>query len=450
MTSPNGNGRDDFDRVPPHDVGAEQSALGSMLMSKDAIADIVEIIGPDAHYRPAHQIIHEAILDLYAAGEPVDAITVGDFLERNGTISRVGGKPYLHTLISTVPTAANGPWYATIVRERAALRRLIECGDRISQLGWSADGADADALTDRAQNLAYDLTSRRDTTASAPVGDLIAPTLDHLEAIAGHTGAITGVPTGFADLDELLNGLQGGQMLGVGARPGVGKSTLALDFARAAAIRNNMATVIFSLEMGRTEIVMRLLSAEARVPLHAMRAGRLTDDDWSKLARRMGEMQDAPLYIDDSPLLTVPEIRSKCRRLRSRHDLRFVIVDYLQLMSSPKKVENRQAEVAEMSRSLKLLAKELDVPLVALSQLNRGPEQRHDKKPLLSDLRESGGIEQDCDVVILLHREDVHERESPRAGEADLIIAKHRNGPLATVTVAFQGHYSRFVDMAPA
>jgi replicative DNA helicase len=226
-------------------------------------------------------------------------------------------------------------------------------------------------------------------------------------------------------------------------------STLALDLARAAAVKHRMAAVLFSLEMSRNEITMRLLSAEARVPLHAMRTGQMGEEDWTRLARRMSEVVDAPLFIDDSPNMSMMEIRSKCRRLKQRHDLRMVIVDYLQLMSSPRRVENRQQEVSEMSRSLKLLAKEIDVPVVAISQLNRGPEQRNDKRPLLSDLRESGSIEQDSDVVILLHREDAYERESPRAGEADLIVAKHRNGPTTTVTVAFQGHYSRFVDMAP-
>ena len=226
-------------------------------------------------------------------------------------------------------------------------------------------------------------------------------------------------------------------------------STLALDLARAASVRHGLASVIFSLEMSRNEITMRLLSAEARVPLHSMRTGQMGDEDWTRLARRMSEVVEAPLFIDDSPNMSMMEIRAKCRRLKQRHDLRLVIIDYLQLMSSPRKVENRQQEVSEMSRSLKLLAKELDVPVVAVAQLNRGPEQRTDKKPLLADLRESGSIEQDSDMVILLHREDAYERESPRAGEADFIVAKHRNGPTATVTVAFQGHYSRFVDMAP-
>jgi replicative DNA helicase len=260
---------------------------------------------------------------------------------------------------------------------------------------------------------------------------------------------MTGVPTGFADLDALTNGLHAGQMIVIAARPAIGKSTLALDFARAAAVKHGLATVMFSLEMSRNEVTMRLLSAEARVSLQSMRTGQLGDDDWTRLARRMSEVVDAPLFIDDSPNMSMMEIRSKCRRLKQRHDLKMVIIDYLQLMSSPRRVENRQQEVSEMSRSLKLLAKEIEVPVIAISQLNRGPEQRTDKRPLLSDLRESGSIEQDSDVVILLHREDYYEHESPRAGEADLIVAKHRNGPTATVTVAFQGHYSRFVDMAP-
>jgi replicative DNA helicase len=274
--------------------------------------------------------------------------------------------------------------------------------------------------------------------------------LDEIEAIGSRGGGVTGVPTGFADLDALTNGLHAGQMIVIAARPAIGKSTLALDFARAAAVKHGMATVMFSLEMSRNEVTMRLLSAEARVSLQHMRTGQMGDEDWTRLARRMSEVVDAPLFIDDSPNMSMMEIRSKCRRLKQRHDLKMVIIDYLQLMSSPRRVENRQQEVSEMSRSLKLLAKEIEVPVIAISQLNRGPEQRTDKRPLLSDLRESGSIEQDSDVVILLHREDYYEHESPRAGEADLIVAKHRNGPTATVTVAFQGHYSRFVDMAPS
>jgi replicative DNA helicase len=439
---------EDFERTPPHDLAAEQCVLGGMLMSKDAISDVMEVIRPADHYRPAHQLVHEAILELYGRGEPADPVTVSDLLAKRGELARVGGGAYLHTLIASVPTAANAGYYARIVRERAILRRLVEVGTRIVQLGYAGDG-DADELVDRAQAEIYGVTERRVTEDFLPLSEIMPGALDEIEAIGSRGGVMTGVPTGFADLDALTNGLHTGQMVVIAARPAIGKSTLALDLARAAAVKHRLATVLFSLEMSRNEITMRLLSAEARVPLHAMRTGQMGEEDWTRLARRMSEVVDAPLYIDDSPNMSMVEIRSKCRRLKQRHDLRMVIVDYLQLMSSPRRVENRQQEVSEMSRSLKLLSKEIDVPVVAISQLNRGPEQRNDKRPLLSDLRESGSIEQDSDVVILLHREDAYERESPRAGEADLIVAKHRNGPTTTVTVAFQGHYSRFVDMAP-
>ena len=437
-----------YDRTPPHDIMAEQCVLGGMLLSKEAIIQVVEILSSSDFYRPAHQTIYDTIVDLFARGEPVDAISVHAELTKRGEIARVGGAPYLHTLTDTVPTAANAGYYARIVADRAVLRRLVEAGTRIAQLGYSGDG-DVDDLVDQAQAEIFKVAERRTSEDYLPLSDIMPGALDELEAIASHDDTLTGVPTGFTDFDALSNGLHPGQMIIIAARPAVGKSTLALDFARSAAIKHQLTTVFFSLEMGRNEIVMRLLSAEARVPLHTMRSGMMTDEDWARLARRMGEVAGAPLFIDDSPNLTMMEIRAKCRRLKQQHDLKRVIVDYLQLLSSHGRVESRQQEVSEMSRSLKLLAKELEVPVVALSQLNRGPEQRTDKKPQISDLRESGSIEQDADMVILLYREDVHEKESPRAGEADLIVAKHRNGPTATVTVAFQGHYSRFVDMAP-
>jgi replicative DNA helicase len=746
---------EEFERTPPHDLAAEQCVLGGMMLSKDAISDVLDVIKAHDYYRPAHQIVHEVILDLYGRGEPADAVTVAAELTRNGDIGRVGGAVYLHTLIASVPTAANAGYYARIVRERAILRRLVEVGTRIVQLGYAGDG-DADELVDRAEAEVYGVTDRRVSEDFLPLAEIMPGALDEIEAIGSRGGSLAGVPTGFADLDALTNGLHPGQMVVIAARPAMGKalaldtplptptgwttmgevevgeqllgsdgrpvtviaatdtmpgrpcyevvfddqtsivadaehqwvttmaadrvlasavasgrsrpgvpdhlipslaicplgvrttreiaetllagdtgspnhaipvadplelpdrglpvppyvlgtrlacqrhmadtripaqylrasrtqrmallaglldtdgmvnptgsvqltspsawlaadvrelvvslgyrcgfrrsrvaslargfstaytitftttddvfrlsrkrdvhrqrrparpnlsvtarmvvdvreiasvpvrcvqvdapdslylasrsmipthnSALALDIARAASVKAGITSVLFSLEMSRNEITMRLLSAEARVPLHAMRTGQLSEDDWTRLARRMSEVVDAPLYIDDSPNMSMMEIRSKCRRLKQRHDLKLVIVDYLQLMSSPKRVENRQQEVSELSRSLKLLAKELSVPVVALAQLNRGPELRTDKRPLLADLRESGSIEQDSDVVILLHREDAYEPESPRAGEADLIVAKHRNGPTATVTVAFQGHYSRFVDMAP-
>jgi replicative DNA helicase len=858
-----------FERVPPQDLEAEQSVLGGMLLSKDAIADVVEVLKGHDFYRPAHETVYQAILDLYAKGEPADPITVTAELTRRGEIGRVGGPGYVHSLVQMVPTAANAEYYADIVHERAVLRRLVEAGTRITQMGYAADG-DVDDIVNSAQAEVYAVTEARTSEDYLPLGDIMEGALDEIEAIGSRSGQMTGVPTGFTDLDSLTNGLHPGQMVVIAARPAMGKcvasmttlveartgeritvadfvrrgqagerlevhtladdwklrtvqpadfihngrrsvlrlttqlgrtisatpqhpfrtlrgwvpleelrpgdriavardlpaawpsgelpsvpaaltgrseervgrpkldlipgdvwelikkekgdrgwaeisarsgrprnhnwhvgrqlsrhrllelgkaldsqklidiaesdvrwdsvesvlpdgdaevydltvdgthnfvaddivvhnSTLALDFARTCSVKHSMPSVIFSLEMGRNEIAMRLLSAEARVALHHMRSGSMTDEDWTRLARQMPGVTDAPLYIDDSPNLSMMEIRAKCRRLKQRNDLKLVVIDYLQLMQtgSSRRPESRQQEVSEMSRNLKLLAKELEVPVVALSQLNRGPEQRTDKKPMVSDLRESGcmtadttllradtgapvtfaelmenghegvllwsldeerrlvpapvtnvfssgikpvfrlrlasgrevkatanhpfltfegwsplddlevgsrvavprrtpepiapgldwtehrlglgstlyksgasrermtriadalrseklrdiadddvfwdrvveiealgpqpvydatvkgthnfiadgivahnSIEQDADMVVLLHREDAYEKESPRAGEADLIVAKHRNGPTATITVAFQGHYSRFVDMA--
>ncbi|HEY0688000.1 MAG TPA: replicative DNA helicase [Kribbella sp.] len=436
-----------FDRTPPQDLAAEQCVLGAMMLSKDAIADVSETIRDTDFYRPAHEIVFDAITDLYARGEPADAITVAAELTKRGEMARIGGAPYLHTLVASVPLAANAGYYAHIVREKAILRRLVEAGTKIVQIGYAGEG-EVDDVVDQAQAEIYQVTEKRTTEDYAPLKDIMEGALDEIEAIDSRGDAMIGVPTGFTDLDELTNGLHPGQMVIVAARPAMGKSTLGLDLARSASIKHGLTSVIFSLEMSRNEITMRLLSAEGKVPLHHMRNGKMTDEDWAKLARKMGEVSEAPLFIDDSPNLTMMEIRAKARRLKQRHDLKLIVIDYLQLMTSGKRVESRQLEVSEFSRSIKLLAKELEVPVIAICQLNRGAEQRTDKRPMLSDLRESGSLEQDADVVILLHREDAYERESTRPGEADFIVAKHRNGPTAQLTVAFQGHYSRFVDMA--
>ena len=813
-------------RTPPSDNDAEQSVLGSMLLSKDAIADVIEAVRGGDFYRPVHETIFDAMVDLYGRGEPVDPITTSAELQRRGELGRVGGAPYLHTLSASVPIAANAGYYAEIVRDKAILRRLVDAGTRIAQMGYSGEGRVDDAV-DRAQAEVYGVTDKRSSEDYAPLSSIMESTLDEIEAINNRDGELIGVPTGFADLDELTNGLHPGQMVIVAARPAMGKalaldtplatpsgwttmgdvrvgdqlydgrghattivaatevmtgrpcyevvfsdgsrivadarhqwltesraarrsrwsaedddtrtvsgparpavvtteqmartlpvnadqrvnhavqnaaplsgaeqdlpvapyalgawlgdgrsasaritsetseipmliestglvcrpngrmrytialpdeppvaerpascpdcggpfsegrrrqsrhddhgtfqallrtlgvlgdkhiptvylrasegarrevlagvldtegtvvrqggsvqiavpsarlaadieelvvslgyrcghrktaaeggsaaetsaahvltfstvddvfrlhrkavlhkelrptttrrighryvtdvravesvpvrcvevdnadhlylagrsmipthnSTLGLDLCRSASIRHNMCSVIFSLEMTRNEITMRLLSAEAKIPLNHMRNGNMNDDDWTRLARKMGEVSSSPLFIDDSPNMTMMEIRAKARRLKQRHDLRLIVIDYMQLMTSGKKVESRQLEVSEFSRQIKLLAKELEIPVVALSQLNRGAEQRSDKRPMMSDLRESGSLEQDADMVILLHREDVYERESTRPGEGDLIVAKHRNGPTRDITVAFQGHYSRFVDM---
>ena len=775
---------EDFGRQPPQDEAAEQAVLGGMLLSKDAIADVLERLRPGDFYRPNHQSVYDAVLDLYGRGEPADAVTVAAELDRRGLLRRIGGAPYLHTLISTVPTAANAGYYATIVAEKALLRRLVDAGTRVVQYGYAgAEGADVAEVVDRAQAEIYDVTDGRTSEDFVALEDLLQPTMDEIDAIASQGGISRGVPTGFVELDEVTNGLHPGQMIVIAARPGVGKalsldtplptptgwttmgdvavgdeligadgkptrvvavtdvmhgrpcyrvtfsdgteivadeahqwltetrasrksaqaaavqynryknqrtfaavrttreiaetlrcptadrrlnhsvsnakplqgeaaelpvppytlgawlgdgttaaaqitsadpeivmrieaegfvegtlqarladsrrpreqahpaqlparvrrttarsarrtarhgrhgdrrrsdpvlcdeqrlasdvhelivslgyrchtttkrvkgrteqsstaytlnfstddevfgltrkalihkdrrrsvgtartcsrfivdvepietvpvrcvqvdnadhmylasramvpthnSTLGLDFLRSCSIKHRMSSVIFSLEMSKSEIVMRLLSAEAKIKLADMRSGRMSDDDWTRLARRMSEISEAPLFIDDSPNMMMMEIRAKARRLKQKHDLNLIVIDYLQLMTSGKKVESRQQEVSEFSRQLKLLAKELEVPVVAMSQLNRGPEQRTDKKPMLSDLRESGAIEQDADMVILMHRPDAFERDDPRGGEADLILAKHRNGPTKTVTVAHQLHLSRFTNMA--
>ena len=440
------DGYDQSDRTPPQDLQAEQSVLGTMLMSKDAIGEVCEIVRGRDFYRPANEMVFEAIVDLYSRGEPADAITVADELTKRGELSKVGGHIYLHELLATVSIASNATYYAEIVKEKAILRRLVDASIKISQMGYSGQGAVSD-IVDKAQQAIFNVTDGRASEDYEPLSALMESTLDEIEALAAH-GVMSGVPTGFRDLDELTNGLHPGQMIIVAARPGVGKSTLGLDLARAAAIQNGLTTAFFSLEMTKVEIVMRLISAESTVELHDIRKGVVSEDKWQRIAARTSKVSSAPLFIDDSPNLTMMEIRAKARRLKQRHDLKLIIVDYLQLMTSgSRRPESRQVEVSEFSRQMKLLAKELDVPVVALSQLNRLAEQRTDKRPMLSDLRESGSLEQDADVVVLLHREDMYNSESPRVGEADFIVAKHRNGQTKTVPVVFQGHFSRFCDM---
>lgn len=433
------------DRTPPQDLAAEQSVLGAMLLSKDAIGEVTEVLRGRDFYRLAHELIFDAVMDQYGRGEPVDAITVADNLSRGGHLQQVGGHIYLHELVSAVSVTANATYYAEIVRDKAILRRLVDASMKISQLGYAAQGEVSD-IVDAAQQAIYEVAENRTTDDYQPLSELVELTLDEIESLSQH-GVMAGVPTGFIDLDQLTNGLHPGQMIIVAARPGMGKSTLGLDFARAASIKHNLTSVFFSLEMTKSEIVMRLMSAESSVPLNLIRKGEMDEDHWSRIAAKTAQISRAPLFIDDSPNLTMMEIRAKARRLKQKHDLKLIVIDYMQLMTSGKKVESRQLEVSEFSRQIKLLAKELEVPVVALSQLNRGPEARNDKRPLLSDLRESGSLEQDADVVILLHREDAYDRDSPRRGEADFIVAKHRNGATTTLPVAFQGQLSRFVDM---
>ena len=379
------------------------------------------------------------------AGEPVDAVTVADHLTKRGQLLKLGGAPYIHDLLAAVPLAANAGFYADIVHTKATLRRLGDAATRIAQLAAAGEG-EADDLVDQAQAELYAVTDRRSSQDYTPLSQLMQPVMDEIEAI-GARGDMSGVPTGFADLDDLTGGLHPGQMVIVAARPGQGKSDDGVGPGPVGVDPARTAVGVLLPGDEPLEITMRLLSAEASVPLANIRSGRMSDADWERISSCMGRVSEAPMYIDDSPNLTIMEIRAKARRLKQRHDLKLMVIDYIQLMTSGKRVESRQVEVSEFSRQIKLLAKELEIPVVALSQLNRGPEQRTDKKPMLSDLRESGSLEQDADLVILLNRPDLYDKESDRAGEADFDVAKHRNGPTRAITVAFQGHYSRFADM---
>jgi replicative DNA helicase len=434
------------ERMLPNDMLAEQSALGGMLLSQEACAEVFESVKGSDFYAPKHELIFEAVATLFGKGEPIDVITVTDELMKQGNLVKAGSADYLHTLTSIVPTAANAAFYAKIVQEKATLRRLVEVGTKIAQLGYANEG-DVEDLVNEAQERVYQVGGASVTEDYVGLSTSIEAAINEIESAQKRGGDMVGVPTGFIELDDLTHGFHPGQLIIVAARPAVGKSTIALDFARHAAVKANKPTIFFSLEMGRAEIAMRLLSAESNIYLQNMRKGTIGDNEWARLAQVRGQINDAPLYIDDSPNLTLVEIRAKCRRLAQRVGLKMVVIDYIQLMTSGKKVESRQQEVSEFSRALKLLAKELQVPVIALSQLNRQAEQTKDKKPEISHLRESGSLEQDADVVILLHREGIGERDHPRAGEADIILAKQRSGPTGTVTVAFQGQYSRFMNM---
>jgi len=436
-----------YERVPPHNIEAEESVLGSMLLSKNAIAEVLEMLHEDDFYRPAHRTVFQSVLNLYSHGQAVDAVTVAEFLRRDGVLQDIGGAPFLFTLVSGVPTAANAAYYARIVKEAGVLRRLIDVGTRIVQLGFETP-QDTERAVDIAESLVYQVAQGRVSEDYQSLREVLTGTLEAIERLHDDRREITGVPTGFPDLDRLTSGLQNSNLIIVAARPAVGKSTLGLDVARHAAVRAQVPTVVFSLEMSKTELVQRLMCAECTVDMQRLRTGRMEESDWTRLTRSLGKLADAPLFIDDSAATTMMEIRAKCRRLKQRHGLGLVIVDYLQLMQPAKRVENRQQEVSEISRSLKLLAKELEVPVIAVSQLSRQTEARSDRRPMLSDLRESGALEQDADVVLFIYRDELYDQESTRKGEADLILAKHRNGPTDTVTVTFQGQYSRFAPMA--
>jgi replicative DNA helicase len=434
-------------RVPPHNIEAEESLLGAMLLSKEAIATAVETVAGADFYKPAHAHLFEAIVTLYGAGEPVDPLTVAEVLHRNGLLDALGGKQAILRIQVATPAASNAGFYARIVADHALLRRLVAVGSEIAELGYTLPDDITESL-DRAESLVFDVANRRQTTSLRGIHATLQDSLAHLEALFEHDGQTTGVPTGYRDLDELLLGWQPSNLIVVAARPGQGKTAFALGSAVHAALHVGRPVVFFSLEMGYLELTQRILASEAGVNSRLLRTGRIPEGDWSKISQAVGRLAEAPLFIDDNPHLTVMDMRAKCRRLKATHgDLGLVVVDYLQLMSTGRKAENRQVEVSELSRGLKVLARDLDVPVVALSQLNRSLEYRQDKRPMLADLRESGALEQDADVVAFIYRDDTYHPDSSDKGAAEIIVAKHRNGPTAKIRLAFLEHLTRFGNL---
>ncbi|CAL9327237.1 replicative DNA helicase [Streptomyces sp. SudanB182_2057] len=436
---------------PPHDLEAEKTVLRAMLRSTEAIADVVELLHPDDFYRHAHGRIYLAILDVYARDEDPDMRSVADQLAKHDELADVGGHVYLQRLAGTPTSKDSWVKAASTIQGMAVLRRMMVAAARIDDLTTDVTAETVDRLIDTAETEIFAATnrSRFRIPQSHPLAEVMEGALDEIEGIGRHPGQIAGIPTGFSDLDTLTGGLYPGQLIVIAGRPSMGTSTLALNLLRSAAVKHNLPAAFFALESRRTDITMRLLAAEARVPLLHMRSGTMTDDDWTRLAKRMPHVSSAPLYLQDDPYANFTELRAHCRRLHRQHGLKLIAVDDLQLLNyGTRPLGSRYEEVSEIARSLKYLAKELQIPVIAVSTLNRGPEQRTDKVPFLSDLRDSGALEDNADLVILIHREEMYEKDSPRAGEADLIVAKHRYGPTATITTAFQGHYGRFVDMA--
>jgi replicative DNA helicase len=432
--------------VPPHNIEAEQAVLGCMLLDSDVIPTVTELIRSSDFYREDHREICEAIIDIVEKAGPVDIITVSGQLQQRGTLEQVGGMDYLASITSTVPTTANARHYAKIVEEKSLLRKLIKAAQNIAGMSYEAS-EEAEFVLDRAEKSIFDIIERRSTQGFTHIKDVLLETFIRLEELYNSKSPVTGVPTGFADLDMKTAGLQNSDLILIAARPGMGKTAMALNIAQYAAVQKHVPVALFNLEMSKDQLVNRMLCSEVMVDSHKMRTGRLDDEDWNKIAKALGPLSEAPIYIDDTPGLTVMDIRAKCRRLKLEKKLGLVVIDYLQLMRGRGKVENRQQEVSEISRSLKILAKELNVPVVTMSQLSRGPETRTDHRPMLSDLRESGAIEQDADIVMFIYRDDYYNPDSDKKNIAEIIIAKHRNGSTGTVYLKYFDKYTKFANL---
>ena len=435
-----------LDRIPPQNIEAERSTLGAMLLEKEAIYRAMEILRPEDFYRENHRLIYQTVLDLTNRGEPVDLVTVTEELRQKNALEKVGGITYLTELASAVPTAAHVEHYSRIVEEKSLLRQLIHAATEIVTSSYEAQD-EVESIIDRAENTIFAITNRRSGQTVINLKDILIETFEQVEKLYESRGAVTGVPTGFADLDRITAGLQPSDLIILAARPSMGKTTFALNIAEHVAVQLKLPVIVFSLEMSKEQLAMKLLCSEAGVDNQRIRTGNLKEEDWPRLSHALGRLSEAAMYIDDSPNLSVMQVRAKARRVKAERGLGLIVIDYLQLMQGRGRVESRQQEVSEISRGLKALARELSVPVIALSQLSRAVEQRQNKRPTLSDLRESGSLEQDADLVCFLYREDYYEPETEKKNITEFIIAKHRNGPLGSVEFLFQKEYSKFVGL---
>lgn len=433
-------------KIPPHNLEAEQSVLGSMLLEREVISLAVEILKKDDFYREDHREIFDSILDLYERAEPIDIITVSEKLTHRGSLENIGGLEYLTHLVNSVPTTANMKYYAKIVEEKSILRKLIRASNDIANMGYEA-AEEVSFVLDRAEKSIFDILQKRNVQGLYPIKDVLLDAFNRLEELYNSDGSITGVPTGFSDLDHKTSGFQNSDLILIAARPAMGKTAFVLNIAQYAALHARIPTAVFSLEMSKEQLVNRILCSEAMVDSQKMRTGKLEDNDWHKIARVLGPLSDAPLYIDDTPGISVMDIRAKCRRLKLEKNLGLIIIDYLQLMQGRGRSESRQQEISEISRSLKILAKELNVPVLTLSQLSRAPEQRNDHRPILSDLRESGAIEQDADIVMFLYRDDYYNPETEKKNISEVIMAKNRHGATGVVELVWLGQFTKFANM---
>jgi replicative DNA helicase len=438
-------------KVPPHSIEGEQAVLGGLLLSPRAFDQVADIVTEPDFYREDHRLIYRAIQELNHKGRPCDAVTVTEWFESHGLVDQVDGGGYISQLASNTPSAANVRAYAEIVRERSILRQLVDVGADITSGAFSSDGRNSRELLEEAERKVFAIADQdlRTGASFVPIQEAIKEAIEKLQELAEHDGDITGIPTGFKDLDEKTAGLQDSDLIIVAGRPSMGKTTLAMNIAENAAIKHEKPVAVFSMEMSAQQLVRRMFSSLGQIDQNKLRTGNLDDLDWPKLTSAMNLLHKSHIFIDETPSLSPAELRARARRLKREHDIGLIVVDYLQLMAVPGTRENRATEIAEISRSLKAIAKELHLPVIALSQLNRALEQRPNKRPVMADLRESGSIEQDADLIVFIYRDEVYNEDTPEKGKAEIIIGKHRNGPTGTVVLTFQGHWLRFLNYAP-